>query len=365
MTISAIINFLETVAPPVLQEGYDNSGLLAGDAKADCTGVLIALDATEEVIADALRRNCNLVVTHHPLIFGGIKRVTPDDATGRTLIRAIREGVAVYAIHTNLDNIGHGVNGRIASILGLRGTKVLSPAAATLRKMHVFVPHAHASALMEAVFKAGAGHIGDYAECSFRTEGTGSFLAGPGTTPHVGVHGLRHDEPETRVEFIYPHWLEDAIMRAMREGHPYEEMACDIVPLANDWDRVGSGLVGDIEVPLSEPEFLGRVKALFRVPVIRHSPFTGQPVSRVAVCGGAGSFLIHNALSNGAQVFLTSDLKYHDFFRPEGRMLLADIGHYESEQFTVDLLADLLMEKFPTFAVLKSGVPTNPVNYLI
>jgi dinuclear metal center YbgI/SA1388 family protein len=365
MNIQAIINFLETVAPPVLQEDYDNAGLMAGDPVSPCTGVLLALDATEEVLAEAEARGCNLVVTHHPLIFGGLKRVTGDNATGRTLIRAIRSGISVYAIHTNLDNVLHGVNGRIAARLGLVDTRVLKPAAGALRKMYVFAPTAHVPALMDAIFLAGGGHIGNYSECSFLTEGKGSFLPGKGTDPFVGSHGQRHAENETRVEFIFPHWLQAGILSAMRAVHPYEEMAYDVVALENDWGKVGSGLVGELPEPEGEKDFLARVRRLFDMPVIRHTRLSGRPLRRVALCGGAGSFLISNAIAAGAEVFLTSDLKYHEFFRAEDRILLADFGHYEGEQYTSDLLADLLKEKFPTFAVLKSGVNTNPVNYLI
>ena len=365
MNIRDIINFLETVAPPVLQEDYDNAGLITGDVNMSCTGVLIALDATEEVMEEALRSGCNLVVTHHPLIFGGLKRVTGDDATGRTLMQAIRQDIAVYAIHTNLDHVLQGVNGRIAQRLGLTGTRVLKPMPGNLRKMYLYAPSAHAPALMEAAFRAGAGHIGNYSECSFQTEGKGSFLPGAGTSPFSGTHGQRHTEDETRIEFIFPRWLQSAILKALREVHPYEEMAYDVVALENDWDSVGAGVVGDLPVPEDEKAFLTRVAASFGIPVIRHTRLTGRPVSRVAVCGGAGSFLISNAIAAGADVFLTADLKYHEFFRAEGRLLLADFGHYESEQFTSDLLADLLKEKFPTFAVLKSGVNTNPINYLI
>jgi hypothetical protein len=218
---------------------------------------------------------------------------------------------------------------------------------------------------MEAAFQAGAGQIGNYSECSFSSEGKGSFLPGSGTNPFSGVRGQRHTEEETRLEFIFPYWLQSGILKSLRDVHPYEEMAYDIVALENEWDAVGAGLIGELPAGEPEKEFLERVASLFRARAIRHSPFTGRPVTRVAVCGGAGSLLISNAIGAGADVFLTADLKYHDFFRAEKRILLADIGHYESEQFTSDLLADLLKEKFPTFAVLKSGVNTNPVNYLI
>lgn len=363
MNISDIINFLETRAPLSFQESYDNAGLIYGEGHWPCRGVLVSLDLTTEVVEEAIERGCNLVISHHPLVFGGLKKISESDPVGRALIRCIRQDIAVYAIHTNLDNVLEGVNGRMASLLGLRDTRVLQPMEGRLLKLVVFVPDDHLIQVRQAIWDAGAGQIGRYADCSFSASGKGSFRAGPGTNPFVGTPGALHLEPEQRLEVILPAHVEKAVVRAMLEAHPYEEVAYDLVPLKNTHPGMGAGLVGTLETPMDERSFLERVRAVFRIPVIRHSALTGRPVGRVALCGGAGSFLVSRALAAGADVFLTADVKYHTFFEPDGRMLLADIGHYESEQYTSDLLAELLKEKFPTFAVLKTGLVTNPIHY--
>jgi dinuclear metal center YbgI/SA1388 family protein len=363
MQISEIINFLETVAPLSLQESYDNAGLLTGSPQWTCTGVLTCLDVTEAVVQEAMDRQCNLVIAHHPLIFRGLKRLNGSDPVGRTLIKAIKGDIAVYAIHTNLDNVLDGVNGSFADRLGLVGRTVLVPLPGQLRKLFCFVPDAHLEKVRQALFAAGAGTIGKYRGCSFTAAGTGSFTAGEGADPFVGKIGEAHFESEQRLEVIYPVFREKAVLTAMLQAHPYEEVAYDIVRLENPHPTVGAGLVGMLPDPLSETAFLDAVKQLFGIPVIRHSRFTGRPVRKVAICGGAGSFLISNALSAGADAFLTADLKYHEFFEPDGRLLLADIGHFESEQYAIGLVYGLLKEKFPTFAVLKTEIATNPVNY--
>ena len=363
MTISEIINFLETRAPLSLQESYDNAGLLYGQGEWPCTGSLVSLDLTSAVVEEAIGRGCNLVISHHPLVFRGLKKISADDPVGRALIRCIRADIAVYAIHTNLDNVLEGVNGRMATLLGLRDTRVLQPLEGRLLKLMVFVPEAHLEQVRQAIWDAGAGQIGRYSECSFSATGTGTFRAGPGTNPFVGAQGALHREPEQRLEVVLPAYAEKRVIAAMLAAHPYEEVAYDLVPLKNSHQGLGAGLVGTLENPLGETDFLERVRSVFRIPVVRHSAPTGRPVSRVALCGGAGSFLVSRALAAGADAFLTADLKYHKFFEPDGRMLLADIGHYESEQYTSDLLAELLKEKFPTFAVLKTGLVTNPIHY--
>lgn len=363
MKISKIIASLEALAPPSLQENYDNAGLLTGDPGWECKGIICALDATEEVVLEAAQRGCNLLVAHHPIIFGGLKKINGKNYVERAVIAAIKSDVAIYAIHTNLDNVSTGVNGRIADRLGLINRSVLQPKDNALRKLFTFCPSAHAPQIREALFAAGAGHIGNYSECSFNTEGTGTFRGGEGAQPFVGSPGHPHQEPETRIEVIFPYWLQGALLQALRSAHPYEEIAYDIVPLQNHFDQVGSGLLGELPEPVGEAEFLGDLKTRFGVAVVRHTAFTGRQVRKVALCGGAGSFLISRALSAGADAFVTADLKYHEFFDAEGRLLLADIGHYESEQFTIDLLREFLEQKFPTFAVLKTGVTTNPVRY--
>lgn len=363
MQINEIIAVLDLLAPPVLQEPYDNAGLLCGDGKWECTGILVALDATEPIIEEAVARGCNLVVAHHPIVFGGLKKITGKNYVERTVIQAIKQDVAIFAIHTNLDNVRTGVNGKIAALLGLEQTRVLLPKQSLLRKLVSFVPHAYLDAVRDALFGAGGGQTGAYSECSFSVSGTGTFKAEAGANPFIGEKGLRHNEGEIRLEMIYPVYREAAIVQALLNDHPYEEVAYDLVALQNDYQEVGSGILGYLPNPVSELDFLGLLKATFKVPVIRHSPLLHRPIKKVAVCGGAGSFMIAKALQVNADAYVTADLKYHEFFDANGRILLADIGHFESEQYTIDLLYDILAEKFPTFAVFKTGVITNPVNY--
>lgn len=365
MTIGTIINFLETGAPLQLQESYDNSGLIIGKGSTECTGVLVSLDVTEAVVDEAARSGCNLIVAHHPLVFSGLKRITGADHVSRTVISAIKKDMAVYAIHTNLDNVISGVSGKMASLLGLVNTRVLLPMAGQLRKLHTFVPLDHLDRVRDALFAAGAGHIGKYSEAGFSVEGTGTFRAGDGANPFVGELGKRHYEAEARLEVIYPSYLEAQVVSALKASHPYEEVAYDLVALENRDDGTGSGVVGEFPSEITEHEALKLLKERFSLVALRHTPLTGRPVKRVALCGGAGSFLISRALGAGADLYVTADVKYHEFFAADGRMVIADIGHYESEQFTVDLLFDRLREKFPNFAVLKSGEETNPVKYFI
>ncbi|MBS1654089.1 MAG: Nif3-like dinuclear metal center hexameric protein [Bacteroidetes bacterium] len=363
MKIADVTRFLESIAPTSLQESYDNAGLITGNTGMDCTGILISLDATEEVIMEAVNRRCNLVVAHHPVIFKGLKKITGKTYVERTVIAAIKNDIAIYAIHTNLDNVLHGVNGKIASILGLRNITVLSSRQDTLKKLFTFVPVNKLDTVRDAIFEAGGGVIGKYSECSFNVTGTGTFKAGAGTNPYVGKQGERHEEEEIKAEIVFPAYLEKMIVTALKQSHPYEEVAFDIVALSNPHPAVGAGLVGELQETVSEKEFLGLIKTAFRVPMVRYTELTGKPVKRVAVCGGAGSFLVFNALAAGVDFYITADMKYHEFFDAEGKLVIADVGHYESEQFTIDLLQELLVEKFPTFAVLKTAVETNPVKY--
>ena len=363
MKISEIIDVLEHKAPLFLQEKYDNAGLLTGDPDWECTGVLITLDTTEPVIEEAIKKKCNLVISHHPIIFSGIKKITGKNYVERTVIRAIKKDVAIYAIHTNLDNIKEGVNGKIAELIGLRDLNVLSPKGGLLKKLYTFVPVKNAPEVRQAIFNAGGGHIGNYSECSFNTSGVGTFKGGEYTNPYAGKAGELHLEEEMRVEIIFPAWLEHRIINILIKSHPYEEVAYDVISLDNKYQAGGSGLVGVLGESEKENDFLSRLQEVFNTRVIRHTRLRSKPVSKVAVCGGSGSFLISNALAAGADFFISADIKYHDFFDAEDKMVLADIGHYESEQFTVNLLQELLVQKFPTFAVLKTEVNTNPVNY--
>lgn len=363
MRIADIIEQLEMLAPPDLQEEYDNAGLLTGDPSWECTGALVCLDSIEAVIDEALSKKINLVIAHHPIIFKGLKRISGKNYVGRTIIKAIKNDIAIYAIHTNLDNVIQGVNGKIADTIGLRNLKPLLLRENQLKKLHVFVPKDHTEKVRNAIFSSGGGQIGDYSECSFNTEGYGTYKPGEGADPFAGNIGKRHKEEEIKVEVIYPAYLEKKIVDAMIEVHPYEEVAFDLVPVGNSFSSIGAGLVGELSKPLSEKDFIGQIKQLFGSPVVRHTALRGEKITKVAVCGGAGSFLISKAIGAGADAFVSADLKYHEFFDADNRLLILDIGHYESEHLTINLLHEFIAAKFPTFAVLKTEVNTNPVQY--
>ena len=365
MKIREIASALESIAPLSLQEDYDNAGLLIGNADDECTGILVALDVTEAVIDEAIKTNCNLVVAHHPIIFRGIKKLNGKNYVERTVISAIKNDIAVYAIHTNLDNVLQGVNRMIAEKLGLQNCSALSPKKATLQKLVTFAPVANADAVRNSLFEVGAGGIGKYDECSFNIEGSGTFRASEGSHPFVGEIGERHHENEIRIEVIFPTFLQEKIIQSLKSSHPYEEVAYYIHALENIQDDTGSGLVGDLTDNITETQLFNGLRTSFHLSVIKHTPFLNKPIKKIAVCGGAGIFLLNNAIAAGAQVYITSDIKYHEFFDAEGKILLVDIGHYESEQFTIELLIELLQQKFPNFAILKTEIDTNPVNYFI
>lgn len=362
-TVRQLVQYLESFAPPALQESYDNTGLQTGSPDDLVKGVLITLDVTEEVLDEAHQKGANVVIAHHPVIFSGLKRLTGENSTERVVLKAIRYNLAIIVAHTNIDSVEGGVNSMIANIIGLKNQRMLKPVKGVLRKLVTFVPEKHLEPVQAAIFAAGAGHIGAYDQCSFSAKGTGSFRGGENSQPFVGKAGEMHLEPEVRIETVFPAWLEGKVIAALRGAHPYEEVAYDIYPLDNKYDKAGIGVVGDLDASVTEMEFLALLKKYFKVPVVRHSPLHGNRVERVAVCGGAGSFLIREAISAGAQVFVTGDVKYHQFMETEGKTVVADIGHYESEQFTKELFSDLLLKKFSTFAVDLSETYTNPVRY--
>jgi dinuclear metal center YbgI/SA1388 family protein len=365
MKISEIIQFLEAVAPPRFQESYDNAGLLMGDKEKTCSGIIVALDVTEEIIEEAAQKNCNLIVAHHPIIFRGIKKLTGNNIVERTVILAIKKEVAIYAIHTNLDNVLHGVNKKIAEKLHLTNCKVLLPKEGTLKKLVTFAPSKNAEEVRDALFKAGAGTIGNYNECSFNIEGKGTFKPLEGSDPYAGKIGERHLEEEVRIEVIFPEYFENQLINSLKNAHPYEEVAYDIYSLSNVRDDVGSGLIGELEESTASKQFLNILKEKFGIPAIKHTKILKKEIKKVALCGGAGFFLLPQAISSGADIFVTSDIKYHEYFDADNRILLADIGHYESEQFTIELIAEILQKKLPNFAVLKTEINTNPVSYFI
>jgi dinuclear metal center YbgI/SA1388 family protein len=363
MLIHEITDYLEGIAPVSYQEGYDNAGLITGSASWECSGVIISLDTTEAIIREAVTKNCNLIIAHHPIIFSEIKKINGKNYVEKAIITAIKNDIAIYAIHTNLDNVKNGVNGKIAELLGLINTSVLQSKPGVLKKLFTFVPLTHAETVRNALFLAGGGEISNYSECSFSVEGESTFKAGAGTHPFAGQQGARHLEQELKLEIIFPGPFETRLVKALLVAHPYEEAAYDIVQLSNSHPSVGSGVIGELPESMQEVQFLRLLTDRFGLSVVRHSPLTGRPVKRIACCGGAGSFLINNALSSSADFFITADMKYHEFFDANDRMVIADIGHYESEQFTIDLLYEILKGKFSSFALLKTEVNSNPVNY--
>ena len=361
--IRELLNYIEEIAPLALQESYDNSGLLTGDPDADINSCIITIDVTEEVVEEAIRKKAGLVIAHHPIIFNGLKRLTGRNYVERTIIKAIKNDVAIYAAHTNFDNYSSGVNAKICEKLNLKDCRILEPLSGNLKKLVTFIPVDFFEQVSKAVFDAGAGQIGNYDYCGYNSEGKGSFRGGENTNPFVGEKGQVHFENEIRFETIYPAWLQSKIIRALTENHPYEEVAYDIYPFENIFHNAGMGMIGYLPLPVSEINFMQTLKTTFECKYLRHTALNSKSVQKVAVCGGAGSYLLTRAIETGADIFVTSDMKYHQFFDADRRIVIADIGHYESEQFTKELFYDLLIKKFHTFAVHLSEVNTNPVFY--
>lgn len=363
MKIKDILSIIEEVAPMRLQESYDNSGLLVGDGQAEVDKLLLCIDITEAVVQEAIDRGCGLVLSHHPIIFNGLKRLTPETYVERTVLLAIRNNIALAAMHTNLDNSNLGVNKQIADKLGIVGPQILEQKEGVLRKLIAFVPESHADAVREVMFEAGGGHIGNYSSCSYNTNGMGSFKANNEANPHVGAVDQLHFEPEQRIEMVVPNYLVQKVVKAMKAAHPYEEVAYDVISLQNNWSNVGAGMIGLLPHRMDEIEFLDHLRQVFNVPVLRHSPLLHRKIEKVALCGGSGAFLLPQAKRAGADAFITADIKYHQFFDPDGALLMVDAGHFETEQFTKELMADILRKKNANFAVLFSDVNTNAVRY--
>lgn len=361
--IKDIIKELETLAPPVLQESYDNAGLIIGDKNAKVKGVLVSLDTTEAVVDEAIKNDINLIVSHHPIIFSGLKSLTGKNYIERVIIKAIKHDIAIYAIHTNLDNVSHGVNYQISKQLELSNVKILSPKKNTLIKLSVYVPLKDTEKVRDALFLAGAGNIGNYSNCSFSSDGDGSYKANQDANPHLGEIDKVHFEKENKLEVILPFYLQSNVVSALLNTHPYEEVAYDLFPILNKDREIGSGMVGFLKDEMDELSFMSFVKDKMKTDTIRHSDLLNKKIRKVAFCGGSGDFLLEAAIQQNADVFISGDFKYHRFFDADKRLVIMDIGHYESEQFTIDLLVGFLTEIFSTFAIRFTEVKTNPINY--
>ncbi|MBK7133393.1 MAG: Nif3-like dinuclear metal center hexameric protein [Bacteroidales bacterium] len=364
MKLKEICSYLDSEVPLSFQESYDNSGLQIGKADTEITSALIALDVTEEVIDEAINSNCNLVVSHHPLLFGGIKKISDSSLVGRIIYKCIDNGIAVYSAHTNLDIFHNGVSRKMAEKLELKDIKVLSPLEHRLLKLVTYIPVSHLDRVRAALFEAGAGVIGNYDQCGFVTDGTGSFRGNESANPFAGKKGEMHLENESRFETILFSHLKEKVVRALLAAHPYEEVAYDLYELENKFYGAGLGCTGDFSEPIGENELLNLISSVFEIKGVRFSKLTGKKIRKVALCGGSGVSLLPVAIASGADVFITADIKYHNFFDADNKILLVDAGHFETEKFSSEILKDLIKKKFPKFAVRFSETNTNPINYL-
>jgi len=364
MKLSHITSILEDFAPLSLQESYDNAGLVTGHKEMDISEALLCIDITESVINEAIQKGCNLIISHHPLIFKGLKKINGSNYIERCVIKAIKNDIAIYCAHTNIDSVLNGVSHKMGDKLNLINTRILSPNKDNLKKLICYCPKEHSEKVRNAIFKAGAGSIGNYDNCSFNINGEGTFKANLKANPFVGEKEKIHTESETRIEVLLPNHISNKVISAMKEAHPYEEVAFDIINTEINDTTTGFGLIGELEEEINTNDFLNLIKETFNCEAIRHSPLINTTIKTVALCGGSGSFLINNAINNKADIFITGDIKYHDYFTTEDKIILADIGHYESEQFTKDIFYELVTKKIPTFAVRFSEVNTNPINYI-
>jgi dinuclear metal center YbgI/SA1388 family protein len=364
MIVQDVINHLHDLAPLAYAEDFDNVGLLVGNKNQPVSGILVTLDTLEAVVEEAIENNCNLIVSFHPIIFKGLKKLTGKTYVERVVIKAIQHNIAVFSIHTALDNAIEGVNSIICDQLGLINKKILIPQTGTIKKLKTYVPKENAEALRTELFKAGAGSIGNYESCSFNVNGEGTYLGNENSNPVIGTKGQLHVEKETAISVTYKKHLEPNVLKTLFEAHPYEEVAYEVLTLENTNQQIGMGMIGELETSMSEKNCLKLVKEKMNTECIRHSNLLNKPIKRIAVLGGSGSFAINAAKAANADLLVTADLKYHDFFSAENDIVLADIGHYESEQFTKTFLVDYLSKKITNFAVILSKTNTNPVNYL-
>ncbi|MEP5339900.1 MAG: Nif3-like dinuclear metal center hexameric protein [Algibacter sp.] len=363
MIVQDVINHLEELAPLAYAEDFDNVGLLVGDKNSNVTSVLVTLDTLETVIDEAIAENCNLIVSFHPIIFKGLKKLTGNSYVERVVMKAIKHDIAIYSMHTALDNALQGVNDMICNQLELINKRILIPQSETIKKLTTYVPKAEAEQLRTALFNVGAGSLGNYDDCSFNVEGVGTFNGNEESSPIKGKKGALHFEEETKITITYAKHIESKVLKALFETHSYEEVAYEIITIENKNQNIGMGMVGELNTPMEVKTFLKYLKTKMNTELIRHSALLDKPIKKIAILGGSGSFAIQAAKRADADVFITADLKYHDFFAAEKSIVLADIGHYESEQFTKNLLVAYLTKKISNFAIVLSKTNTNPVKY--
>ena len=364
MQIKDVTNYIEELAPLAYAEDFDNVGLLIGNYNTKVTGVLVTLDTLEETVDEAIAQNCNLIVSFHPIVFSGLKKINGNNYVERVVLKAIQNNIAIYATHTALDNVNNGVSAKMCEVLSLQNCKILIPKKGIIKKLTTYVPISEAENLRKKLFEAGAGAIGNYDNCSFNIDGKGSYRGNENSNPTVGEKGKVTFTKETAISVTFDSYLEGKIMQALFNTHSYEEVAYEIITLNNSNQNIGMGMMGEFLNTMDEKEFLSFVKKTFKTDCVRHSELLNKKIKKVAVLGGSGSFAIKNAIKAKADAYISADFKYHEFFSAEKKILLADVGHYESEQFTKNLLFDYLSEKFSTFAIILSEKSTNPIHYI-
>ncbi len=365
-----IFDWIEEWADPALAEDWDHIGNLVGSPADSVSRVLVTLDVTDEVIAEAIDENVNLIVAHHPLFRDPIPYLRSDLFSSSRVYRLIQKGISLYAAHTNLDAAPGGINDVLADLLGLRDVEILFPTyEENLYKIVVFVPLGHEERVREAISARGGGWIGNYSDCTFQTEGVGTFRPLEGTKPFIGETGELERVRETRIETIAPQKKLSDLLKNMIAAHPYEEVAYDIYPLKNTGTKAGLGRIGRLPESLALADFARKVKDSLGLGMVR---ITGDPqrsVSKIALCGGGGMSLLEQAIKCDADLYLTGDIRHHGALDALDRgIALVDGGHYGTERVIVPVLADYLQKKAKEagegLTVLVSQINTDPFSYI-
>ena len=365
MKLAEIVKYLDNKVPLHYQESYDNSGLLIGDKDMEVKSVLTCLDCTEDVIKEAIQQKSNLIISHHPILFRPIKKITSSNYVQRIIFKAIKNNIAIYALHTNLDNIEGGVSFIFSNKLGLLNSQILKQKDAVLSKLVTYCPTKYLSKIQTALFDIGAGKIGSkYDQCSFVSDGLGTFRPLSGSNPYIGSENKRTSQSEDKLELIFPTHLQKRVIKTLFEAHPYEEVAYDIIHLENQDNSVGSGIIGELNKEMDIISFFKLLKKEFPYQMLKYTKFSNiKKVKKIAFCGGSGAFLINEAMKQGADIYISSDFKYHDFFDANEKIIIVDIGHYETEQFVAEQIYQIVKKKFHKLDVVLTKVNTNPISY--
>ena len=367
MNVGELIKQIEDWAPPGAAWEKDNVGLQVGSRGDKLKNILLCLELDEEVLKQAIKKKCNLIFTHHPLIFNPIKNLDFEKSKQARLIQhLIKQNISLYSAHTNLDFTRDGVSFELAKSLKLKNVTFLEHEEANQFKVVIFLPAVNVDELSEALFSVGGGVIGNYENCSFRIAGEGTFKGNEDSNPVIGKKGNTEKVEEVRLELIVDSWNLGRIVNAIKKHHPYEEPAYDIYPLKNKNTNFGAGAIGELDKELSEKEFLNFVSKSLKIGKLKYCIGSGKKIKKVAVCGGSGSELLSRAINSGADAFITADIKYHAYHDAEGKILLIDAGHYETEIGSLNIVKkriEKILSGKDYIKVFKFSGSTNPVKF--